>query len=252
MSSQPPRFLIDGRPAPGDRLALAAEETRHAHVRRLRRGETVEVFDGSGRSYRGVVAALARDAAEITITEELPAHVGESPLELTLALAVLKNDRLEWVIEKATELGVHAIRPFTSQFSLARPSEARWTRWRQIARSAAKQCGRTVLPHIESPVAWESLLRDPSPCRLLCWEDGGRALADLVPKDAVPQRLTLAIGPEGGFSAAEVDAARAAGWLLLHLGPRVLRADTAALAALALCQYQWGDLAGPRAAAPPG
>ncbi len=212
-------------------------------MRRLRPGEPVVLFDGAGRSWLGVVDACTRRAVAVMVTERLPEGEGESALDLTLALAVLKADRIGWVVEKATELGVRCIRPFISQHSLARPSAARQARWRQIALSAAKQCGRTVVPRVESPVDWEALLAEPSPCRLLFWETReARPLHEIAAVLPRPERLTVVIGPEGGFAATEIEAARRAGCDLIGLGPRILRAETAAVAAVALCQHLWGDL----------
>jgi len=229
----------------GEHVVLDAVEARHARVRRLTPGGNVIVFDGVGNSRLATVQRVSRQAVELRLLQALPFRSGESPLEVTLGLALLKAERLEYVIEKATELGVSRILPFASRYSLGRPSVARRSRWKHIAVSAAKQCARTVVPPIEEPVRFVEVLREPAPCRVLLWEGAEpEQAADLARIHPVPARVTLLIGPEGGFAADEVDAARAAGWRLISLGPRILRADTAAVAAVAVCQNLWGDLHG--------
>ena len=166
-----------------------------------------------------------------------------APLTVTLAVASLKSDRLEWVIEKATELGVARIQLFESARTLARPSDDRQSRWRQIALSAAKQSGRSAAPRIEAPIDFAAALALPAAARVLFAEDGsGADLAGLSLEK--PASILAVVGAEGGFSADELAAARAAGCHLVGLGPRILRAETAAIVAVALCQARWGDLSG--------
>ena len=243
MNSHLPRFLIQGAVTDGQRVQLDPREARHARVRRLRRGDAVALFDGAGRSYLGRVASLSRDVVTVVIAESLPERESESPLALTLALAVLKADRFDWVIEKATELGIGRILPFSCQHSLARPSAARCARWQHIALSASKQSGRTLVPRIENPLGWSTVLETPASCRLLfCEEGSGSSLNDLHSRLPHPDGIVIIIGPEGGFTETEVDQARSASCHLVGLGPRILRAETAALTAVALCQHLWGDL----------
>lgn len=238
-----PRFLIDRAAAPGDAFALPAEEAKHARVRRLGVGDRVALFDGAGRSYVARLESLSRSTATVRIIEALPERDGESSLALTLAVAALKADRFDWVIEKATELGVAHIRPFTSAHTLAEPSRARQARWRQIALAAAKQCGRSAAPEIHSPLAFAEVLALPAAARVLFAEDGsGSSLASIAIE--APQSLLAIVGAEGGFSADELHAARRAGCHLVGLGPRILRAETAAVTAVVLCQSRWGDLGG--------
>jgi 16S rRNA (uracil1498-N3)-methyltransferase len=238
-----PRFFLPSFAAPGQRVELDAEQARHVRVRRLATGERVALFDAAGHGCEGRLEEVARRRVAVRVERLLPDREGESRLDLTLAIAVLKSDRIERVVEKTTELGVTAILPFVSRFSLARPSPSRQERWRQIALAAAKQCGRSVVPGVAAPIAWGDLLAREERERLLCWEgDGGRSLADIGAATGRPDRMTVIVGPEGGFAAEEVEAARAAGCRLVDLGPRVLRAETAAITAVALCQEHWGDL----------
>jgi 16S rRNA (uracil1498-N3)-methyltransferase len=241
VSAHLPRFTIPRPAAVGEVVTLAGDEGRHARVRRLAVGEAVALFDEAGHGWIGEVSAVRRAGVAVRITAARPDREGESPLELTLAIGLLKADKLDWVIEKATELGVARLQPFASAHTLAQPSAGRRARWQQIARSAAKQCGRSVVPAVAPPCDLAAVLRLPAAARLLLAEHGETAPLATV-AGAAP--LLLVVGAEGGFTAAELDAARAAGVVLVGLGPRILRAETAAVAACALCQARWGDLAG--------
>lgn len=231
-----PRFLVPHRADPGEPLELDREESKHARVRRIATGEVVEVLDGRGWSALATYERTTGDAAVVRITETLPPKHRESPLDLTLAIGLLKSDRLEWAIEKVTELGVTTIRPFESTHSLAHPSAARQKRWQQIALSAVKQCGRTVPPAIPSPVQWAEILRDTTPLRLVCSEHGeAETITQLARRIERPSAVSIAIGPEGGFHADEIESALVAGFRAVTLGERILRAETAAVIMVALC-----------------
>ncbi|MGH7789136.1 MAG: RsmE family RNA methyltransferase, partial [Candidatus Binatia bacterium] len=158
MNEHLPRFIVAAGAAVGDRIELAADEAKHARVRRLRAGDAVALFDGRGRSYVGAIESLAGAGVTVRISAERPPREGESPLALTLAIGLLKTDRFEWLIEKATELGASAIQPFTSAHTLAQPGTARRARWQQIVLAAAKQCGRSVAPGLAEPVGFAALL----------------------------------------------------------------------------------------------
>lgn len=231
-----PRFLVPHPANPGDRIELDRAESKHAQVRRVAAGEVVEVLDGRGWSALATYERTRRDTAAVRIVETLPPNYRESPLHLTLAIGVLKSDRFEWAIEKTTELGVTAIRPFESTHSLGRPSAARQKRWQQIAVSAVKQCGRTVPPTIHAPVPWSEILRDTIPLRLVCSGHGeAKTIPQLAREIERPSAVSIAIGPEGGFHADEIDSALTAGFQAVTLGERILRAETAAVIAVAFC-----------------
>lgn len=241
-----PRFLIDPSTVREGRVRLSDAEAKHARVRRLRGGDAVVVFDGAGLACAGRIESINRRFVEIQLGAPLPERQGESHLDLTLAIAALKADKLDWIVEKTTELGVCRVRPFLSRFSLARPAAARRARWAQIALAAAKQCGRSVVPVIEEAVSLTEILADASPCRLMVWEGAkDRASAAAQLDLQAPEQAIVVVGPEGGFAAEEVEAATAAGFDLVGLGPRILRAETAAVVIVALLQQLWGDLHGP-------
>lgn len=236
-----PRFQIAAPVPVGAVVDLDGAELRHARVRRLAVGEAVALFDGAGFACVARIEHVGRAALRARVEALRPPREAESPLALTLAVALPKGDTLEWVIEKATELGVSAIQPFSSTHTLAAPSAARQARWQHIARAAAKQCGRSVVPAVAAPLAFGAVLHLPGEVRLLFAErDAAHRLADIAPPTA-PAGALLVVGPEGGFADAELAAAAAAGFHLVGLGPRILRADTAAIAATALCQARWGD-----------
>ena len=244
MSTHPPRFLLpDGaRPKAGTTVELDGDEARHARVRRLQRGESVVVLDGAGWNALATVESASRQRVALRIVEVLPEHDGESPLDLTLAVALLKTDRFEWMIEKTAELGVRSIVPLVSEHSLGRPSPGRIARWNEIAKSAVKQCGRSVFPQVGAPVSFEEALKTTGPALLLAEREPRCALDEASRRIGETTALTVFIGPEGGFADGEIEKAAAAGAIAVGLGPRVLRAETAAIAAVVACQLRWGDL----------
>lgn len=201
------------------------------------------LIDGRGREARGTLTTIDCDAATVRIDEEGPLpSPRESPLPLTLAQALLKAEKLDLVVQKATELGVHEIVLYVSARCVAGASKRRIQRWERIAREAAKQSQRALIPPISGPLAFGDLLSLPhGGARLVFWEQISGA--GHWPAPAAGSVLVV-VGPEGGLTAGEIEAARAAGFHAVGLGPRLLRAETAAIAALVVCQQRWGDLAG--------
>lgn len=223
-------------------VTLTADEARHLReVLRLKSGDEVQVFDGAGREFRAVVSQARREFAELDIRDEIEPLKPESPLQLTLAVALLKGEKFDLVVQKGTELGVNRFIPLVTRYAdirLRDDSDAvkRVTRWQRIALEAAKQCGRAVVPEITQPVAFESAISE-GPC-LMFSERGGEAFnSDLQFKS-----VTAFVGSEGGWSDEELDQARAANVPIVTLGGRVLRAETAAIATAVLLQHLYGDL----------
>jgi 16S rRNA (uracil1498-N3)-methyltransferase len=217
-------------------------------VLRLRAGDLVTVFDNSGWEHEAVVETLTSERGELKIVESHP--TGREPsLPITLAVALTKGQKLDWVIEKATELGVSTIIPFSSNYTVPKIEkdkiDKRLERWRKIAVSAAKQCGRSRIPEVRSLCSFENFVREPWPetLRLIFWEnETEQSLRELFGKCRETKSVLLAVGPEGGFSKREVELAHAQGFQSVHMGRRILRAETAALAALTVVQFLWGDL----------
>jgi len=231
------RLFVSSTAVSGARVRVTGAELRHLRTLRLGPGDGLIVFDERGREHRVVLAEVgAREAeAEIVDTSE-PRR--ESPLDLVLAPALLKGTKMDLVVEKATELGVRRVAPVVTRYTIGQRSHAE--RWRRIALAAAKQSGRTAIPAVDDPAPLAEVLRSPWPgLRLLAWEDENAATLTALPTTAAA--VVVLIGPEGGFHADEVGAARAAGFTTIKLVGRVLRAETAAITAAALCQHRWGD-----------
>ncbi len=233
-------------------LTLSAEETRHARdVLRLQPDEEVFVFDGTGREFHCVVDSIGRNSTTLTVVAEVGPARSESPLKLTLAIALLKGEKFELVIQKTTELGVKRIVPLDTERADVRlrdghSSEKRLARWRRIALEAAKQTGRAYVPEISEPVACTELLSssiDPLQARLMFSEREGTSLSESGPSFGAHRGGMIAlVGPEGGWSDDEIKAARAGAWAIVTLGGRILRAETAGIVVVTLLQHRFGDL----------
>lgn len=241
---QPARFHLP-EAAPGARLTLPEHSAHHAReVLRLRAGATVRVFDGAGAEYEAVLDQVTRRAVTARVTGAAATRP-ESPLRLVLALSPLKGDRMELAIQKATELGVSELWPVVTARTdtAARPAlqGSRQERWEKVASGAAEQCGRAFVPHLAATMTLEALLRAPFEGRRIAFlETPGQPALTREPR---PQAVLALVGPPGGFEHFEASRLLAVGFEPAGLGPRILRAETAALAAVTLLQVLWGDLA---------
>jgi len=247
------RFFLPRKQIRDGRGIVEGQELEHLRkVLRLKPGDRITVFDDSGWEHEAVIRSLSAAEGRIEILHSIDAQ-WESPLQITLAVGLTKGDKLDFVVEKATELGVQRIMPFSSAFAVPKLDErkiaARTERWQKIALSATKQCGRTRVPVVEPLCALQELLArsQPQAVKIFFWEKAAerslQSLRQLHEKYSSAQTVLLTIGPEGGFSAEEADLARRFGFELVHLGRRILRAETAAVTALSLAQFLWGDLA---------
>jgi 16S rRNA (uracil1498-N3)-methyltransferase len=231
------RLFVSSGAVSGGRVRVTGAELRHLRTLRLGPGDGLIVFDERGREHRVVLEQVGARAAEGEIVGTSEAR-RESPLDLVLAPALLKGTKMDLVVEKATELGVRRVAPVVSRYTIGQRGHVE--RWRRIALAAAKQSGRTTIPTVDDPAPLADVLQAPWPgLRLLAWEDEHAATLTALP--AAATAVVVLIGPEGGFHADEVTAARAAGFTTVKLAGRVLRAETAAIAATALCQHRWGD-----------
>jgi 16S rRNA (uracil1498-N3)-methyltransferase len=229
----------------GSRVLLDGTELHHLRVRRLRVGDAVILMDGCGRERPGTVTEIADRRAVIVLSVDNMGGSNESSLTLKLAVALIKPDKLDLVVEKATELGVSEVIPYSSERCIANTRRERVSRWRRIAQSAAKQSQRAYVPTVRDPIAFEQLLLiNTDHTRLLFWERASTGSSWPANGQSSPTRIVAAVGPEGGLTGDEAEAARSAGFHILGLGPRILRAETAAIAAIVLCQNRWGDLRG--------
>jgi len=240
------RVYVEDALSTGARIALRRPAAAHVRrVLRLEAGDSVTLFNGDGSDYPARIAAMHRDAVEIEVTGTAPARA-ESPLAVTLVQGIARAERMDLVMQKATELGVSAIVPVTTARSVVKldaDSRARKSaHWRGIVVAACEQCGRARIPRLMEAVTLESWLAAPADadtCRLLLAPDAEQSL---VVAATGAKRVELLVGPEGGLADPERIAARDAGYRAGRLGPRILRSETAALAALAVLQSSGGDL----------
>ncbi|MEX2176776.1 MAG: RsmE family RNA methyltransferase [Pirellulaceae bacterium] len=220
------RFFVQ-RPIAGSRVELAGGEARHlAAVMRAQPGDEARLFDGSGAEFACRVTAVHKQRVELEVIERLELS-RELPFALTLAVALPKGERQKWLVEKATELGVTLLIPLLTERGVAQPTAGALDRLRRSVVEASKQCGRNRLLEIAEPRQASEffLAASPGEVRLLA-DPAGTPL----PPGGAGSNVTIAIGPEGGFTDSEVAAARSAGWQSAALGPRILRVETAAIA----------------------
>ena len=224
---------------------LTADEARHLRdVLRLKTGDEVYVFNGVGGEFRCIVSSTRRDSAELRVEAEVEPAKPESQLQLSLCVALLKGEKFDLVVQKATELGVKKVVPVITRYADIHLRDAadatkRVARWQRIALEAAKQSGRALVPEVSAPLPFESLLaRTSNDLCVMFSERGGGPLSSLNPS----QNVTAVVGSEGGWADEEIEHARAQDFQIVTLGGRVLRAETAAIAVTALLQHLFGDL----------
>jgi len=236
--------------APGTAIVRGTEHHHLKKVLRLREGADVAVFDGQGRGFKGRIERIDRDESSVRLSVP-ESQVVEPRLHLTLAQGIPHHEKMEWIIQKGTELGVSRFIPIIAHHGVVRPRDEAWSRlerWQRTAAEAARQCGRLLVPEVQSPAGWAETIA--------AWTAHGPGAGFLLSTraqalgegwsvrgfDPHPKRALLAVGPEGGFSEEEEDAAVSQGLLAISLGPRVLRTETAAVAGATLVMFLAGDL----------
>ena len=226
------RFYSPDPPADG-LLVLSGDEAHHlARVRRLRPGEVVEVFDGRGTAYRAEVSGLGRDRVVLAVRGD-PRTDRAAACSLTLATAVPKGERFAWLVEKATEMGVSRLVPLQTARSVVDPRRTKLQRLRRVVVEAAKQSGRNRLMVLDEPVSWSAFAQEETGENRLLAHPGGEPAAVWF-RHVRGGRITLAVGPEGGFEPEEVELGREAGWRIVGLGDTLLRIETAGLVGCAV------------------
>lgn len=240
--SRVPRFFIDGTLRAHTETSIAGGAHHHlAHVLRLRSGAKIELFNGDGANYRASVLEISRHATRVRIEARSDGLAPGQP-PVTLQIGISKPKLFDLALQKSTELGVAAISPLLCERSpreRTRDREKQAAHWRSVVVSAAEQCGRAELPILAAPVSADSLTvaNEADALRLLL-EPGG----DPLPTGGdAPAMVSLAVGPEGGFTDTEKQHFVAQGFQPVSCGPRILRTETAPLAMLAIVQYLWGD-----------
>lgn len=211
-------------------------------VLRCREGDPLSVTDSTGQTYSAAVLSAAKKEVVLGISCRLEI-AAESPLRIVLLQGLLRGEKMDLVIQKTTELGVQEIRPVATQRSQLQETR-KLARWRKIAEEASRQSGRNIVPAIHAPAAFNGLFECAlnADIKIIFWEEGGSPLASVLGKLENPGSVMLFVGPEGGFSGAEVDLAVQHGFAVTTLGKRILRAETAAISAVSLVQFILGDL----------
>ncbi|MGH9938858.1 MAG: 16S rRNA (uracil(1498)-N(3))-methyltransferase [Blastocatellia bacterium] len=241
------RFYAAPSSFTGLSVTLDAEESHHlTRVLRLGPRARVFVFDGEGAEHECEVERVAKHEVELNLLRRLN-DVVESPLRLTLALALIKGDKFDWVVQKSTELGVTRIVPLVTEHSDVKRAgervESRLQRWRRISLEALKQCGRRRLVEILEPAPFDDFCGSAARNACLIFsERGGQSLREVSAKLQDVSQLSLCVASEGGWSEREWQKAEAGGLTPTHLGSRILRTETAAIAAVTLAQHLFGDL----------
>ena len=234
----PPDHLEDGQ------VTLGPEETRHLRdVLRLREGDEASVFDGLGREYLCKVASISKKDATLKIVREVPPSSPESPLEITLAAAILPGEKYEITVQKAVELGVHKLQPLFTKRCEVKPggSGRRLERWQKIAAESAKQSGRARLMEIAEPIEITNFFAESaslSGAKIFFSERDGAGFSSIK----ADKQITAVFGPKGGWDDAELADAKGAGFSIITFGGRIMRAETAAIAMTAILQHRFGDL----------
>lgn len=233
------RFFIDAPLALGSHALPETAAHYIARVLRLSNGSAVQLFDGSGQEYLGELVEVGKKQVRVELRQQL-AGQPESPLRIHLGQGLSRGERMDWAIQKATELGVAQITPLISERCEVRlndeRADKRLAHWRQIAISACEQCGRSVVPTIHPPQQLGDWLPVEAELKLVL-----HPVAAPLTSHAQPRTLAFLIGPEGGLSEHEVEQAQQAGFQAARLGPRVLRTETAPVVALSVAQQLWGD-----------
>ena len=237
-----PRFYLPTALAPHTTLNLPDNIIRHIHVLRLNAGDSITLFNGTGNDFDATLQAIGKRHAECHIHAQRQPE-NESPLAITLVQAISSGERMDFTLQKSVELSVRAIQPIISDRCVVRLSgeraEKRVQRWQDIVIAACEQSGRSIVPTVLPIVSFSDYLRQmPPELHLMMSLRRATTLRDIAP---APQSLRLMIGPEGGWTPAEEQAALAAGVQTITLGKRVLRTETAAMAAMAAMQVLWGD-----------
>ncbi len=242
------RFYVETPHRMGDEIEISGAEAKHIQrVLRLKEGDEIVLFDGKGMEYWGTVESQKLHRVTVKIGKtNTPQR--ESPIDIILGQSLLKGDKMDYVFQKTTEMGILAIFPFISSRTIPilgrERVERRRSRWERIVVESAKQCGRTVPPRVEGICDFGSILERPLHgfVKLILWEQEERSLrARMGEIDKNSGKFLFLVGPEGGFCDREIAAAKGRGIIPVGLGPRILRSETAAVAMLSILQYEFGD-----------
>lgn len=240
------RIFVDGPLKSGEQVALPSAGAYHvARVLRMREGAPLRVFDGTGSEFQAEIVRVEGGDAVTVLLGAASQAAAESALRITLIQGVSRSERMDWALQKATELGVSAIAPVMTARSVVRldskQAEKKQAHWRGIVIGACEQCGRSRVPTVSPPTSLRDFFANvrKDGMRLVLSPSAPGSLAGIA---SLPSKVDLLIGPEGGLEDDELVAAQKAGFTPVRLGPRVLRTETAAVVALSVMQALWGDL----------
>lgn len=239
-----PRIYTSQALDSGTALLLEPEPSHHlTRVLRMGQGDALVLFNGSGGEYPATITGLGKKQVEV-LTGALCHLDNESPLQIHLGIALSRGDRMDWVMQKSTELGVRAITPLFTEHTGVKltgdRAQKKIQHWRQVVVSACEQCGRNLLPAVHAPQKLDEWLANTATDLKFVLHHRADRVSEQG--DPAPASIALLIGPEGGLNDGEISSAEDAGFLSLRLGPRVLRTETAPLSAIAILQARWGDM----------
>lgn len=240
------KFIIQHIMEPGATARITGQDARHiCKVLRGRVGDTLMITNGEGADFSASITACTPEKIDLIIGEEIPGQT-ESPIDITLCTGMLKDKKMDLIIKHVTQLGITQWIPFFCDRSVPKPDtrrmEKRTARWQAIAQESLKQCGRSRLPQITLPAAYDRMLEHASlsAVKIAFWEQSHEPLEKIHSKK--PASISILIGPEGGFTQQEIDSAQKHGFKDFSLGPRILRAETAAISSCTLVQHLFGDI----------
>ncbi len=244
------RFILEKERIRENKATIRGSEARHiGKVLRLGVGDTLYLIDKNGCEYQAVIISKSSKIVEVELLKKSPPRNSPS-MTVVLGQALPKAKKMDFIVQKATELGVSTIIPFFSDRTIPLADDERLRkrriRWQKIALEATKQCGRVVVPQIEAMVPFKDILKkwNENSLKIILWEDEkGIKLKEVLSNNQPPEKVIFLIGPEGGFTVAEIDIARQAGFKSVSLGKYILRTETVGLCLLNILQYEWGELA---------
>ncbi|MCM8899835.1 16S rRNA (uracil(1498)-N(3))-methyltransferase [Caldicoprobacter algeriensis] len=244
------RFFIDREQIRRDTVMIEGEDAEHIHrVLRLRRGDTIELCDGQGNDYEAVIKSVGKNGVEVHIKRNFPSQ-GEPRVKVVLYQAIPKSAKMDLIIQKCVELGVHRIVPVVTARTIVKLTSTddeikKVSRWQRIAREAAKQSRRGIIPEVSLPVPFSRAIhQSPEMLRIFPWENERKAgLKNLFESSSSwGDGIAIMVGPEGGWEEQEVEAAREMGWNTVSLGPRILRTETVGVAILSAIMFYTGEM----------
>ncbi len=244
------RFFIEKSKITGPKIFITGSDAAHIKkVLRMKSGDRIGLFDGMGFEYEARIENLLAGSIEVSITKRF-LSASESPVQIIVAQALLKDKKMDILARQLTEIGITKLIPFTSVRSVPRPDKkrlsARRKRWEKIAIEALKQCRRGHITEIGETINFNDIIKIDDGCdlKIVFWENESKPISDTVQQvhDRHYRKILAVLGPEGGFTEKEIEDARACGFVTASLGPRILRAETATVAACTILQYLFGDM----------